>query len=1151
MDPQTTSVVKNLLSKGKSYRFISKLQGLDRELVNTIYKTDNSPSTNSQKTLDIAKALKEEGVDTGIIIEALNLQPSLISALGDCSYSPFCISNNLSRLFAKSKANSCPASKYLLRQPVWTNDSSFKELAILAYQTGHFPVNEPKQREVEAFALKVVAFFKEVGLCPMKVGFSKQLSEELYRDSLKLYVDSVAILKHIKGEAFFCRSLSQVRDEDLYLVRHVLLDVDPQLFRELIMEMPLHSPSTALNLIVSIPESNFTSKPFEVEESFVESCKAHWELSMNSCAKQITLRNLYTAMLYSYTSNVTMFSSMLSLVEVDQLDEYEAFLYNSLCKIKGEPLPQETLVQALEVLESKYHSKHYYVLQANWKIGEACIELKDYVGSIGYFEKAMIGAEDILDSCHPKLLNILDSSVQLGKYFGAVETFIPLEQSFIERAESVGLKSEKVAGGCLNLGAHALNIGENDKALELLQKSIKAYEEIGLPKHPNVAMGLRHLGKLCRLLNQPEQSLEYYTKSLALCRECQDQGHLLVNLHVDLGDFYLDTSQHELAEMHYLEGLKQAKLQKSAAGIDLCTRLGVTYMVLENYERAEAFHVEGLEIKEAMNISQNAEQDTALLLLSKRFYEIGDSPKAKLYLSKVDLNGLDASGKMIGLRLQDRLYGDVPKSELEDAQLKYAEFCSNSNKEGAKPDALMLYHSKIGRYQLASQTYLNRINSENEHASGADYYHRVSQAKFLESDFASAEEAALKSYSLRDLTQSDLSLYDSTFDLGKIYFAMRDNNNAEAFLHKSIEILMEMPNPPLGRLAYSCMMLGETYLNAGSFEQAKYYMMKSSDFATQLGDNEVTCCVWETVANYYKATSQLELACEYYLKFLELRKHFYDPNHPTNALAYGKLGAIYFKRQLYAEAATWLKKALKALDESDPRYKLTFYNNLGACYENLRQTLKAERNYLKALELSSRESSEELDTLRLLAQFYYKTNDLGKAEEYYTKVQEHPAAPSDILEYAQVLVNLGRVYFLLKDYKQAEERYSGSWDIYRQSGKPHPNHIEVCSALFIIYLKLNQSQKSRSFYDIRNRVKKEESLYDPQVATEVICFCIENFSQDPSDVERFFEGNLKSPNYSTLRMHEAYIKHCTKAGDFARVKELEKAYEGIKNNNSR
>jgi tetratricopeptide (TPR) repeat protein len=173
-----------------------------------------------------------------------------------------------------------------------------------------------------------------------------------------------------------------------------------------------------------------------------------------------------------------------------------------------------------------------------------------------------------------------------------------------------------------------------------------------------------------------------------------------------------------------------------------------------------------------------------------------------------------------------------------------------------------------------------------------------------------------------------------------------------------------------------------------------------------------------------------------YRRFFEIPDSVCNGSDPTKWKFVGDLCA---SSMLYAQG---IKAYTKLIDNN---YNCSdYFLNRGYCYYNLKDYLKAEKDYLRALGLPNAAKDLLYDNLSLLC---YHQNNFMKSIEFSTKRIE--LNPKNHVPY----IDRGLCYRKLKKYKEAERDFNKSLEI-------KPDFFRAFGYRSFLFLELGQYQKS-------------------------------------------------------------------------------------------
>jgi tetratricopeptide (TPR) repeat protein len=194
----------------------------------------------------------------------------------------------------------------------------------------------------------------------------------------------------------------------------------------------------------------------------------------------------------------------------------------------------------------------------------------------------------------------------------------------------------------------------------------------------------------------------------------------------------------------------------------------------------------------------------------------------------------------------------------------------------------------------------------------------------------------------------------------------------------------------------------------------------------------------------------------------------------VDALLLERLGTYCSRRAFYAEAETYLTRALHLLDRRAqtnlPDVAQTL-NSLALLYYRQAHYQEAEAYHRRALELRERvlgpDHPKTAESLHNLAMLYGDLGEYQRAEQLYQRVLsiEERTKGTDHADVARTLNNLGLIYFQQERYAQAEAAYRRTLTIYEHTlSNDHPDLIYPLDGLGEIAEVQDHYQQARELY---------------------------------------------------------------------------------------
>ena len=197
---------------------------------------------------------------------------------------------------------------------------------------------------------------------------------------------------------------------------------------------------------------------------------------------------------------------------------------------------------------------------------------------------------------------------------------------FIAELESIGSKGA-MASRDRALGLIADSRGENDRALEHLERALTTFVEID--DRGGEARVMANMASVFLKTGDYDQALELYQRSLTILEERGDPDNMAA-VYDSLGQLYCVTGRNNIALEYFNRALdiRLEEGQRNGAAATICN-LGNIYKLASNYPRAlELYHRALSEFEELGNKRFLA---NVLLNMGGTYDHLGDTPKALQY----------------------------------------------------------------------------------------------------------------------------------------------------------------------------------------------------------------------------------------------------------------------------------------------------------------------------------------------------------------------------------------------------------------------------------------------------------------------------------------------------------------------------------------
>lgn len=676
---------------------------------------------------------------------------------------------------------------------------------------------------------------------------------------------------------------------------------------------------------------------------------------------------------------------------------------------------------------------------------------KDYIQAKKYYQKAieLRGSEGIYFD------NMIDALDQLDDQ----ESLKQKEEILISQF-SANPKDDLLAN---KLGVHYYSVGKIREAISYYQKAIDQnpgnnvyYENLGLAyegidelenaeqyylealKHKEEYQTCNRLGIFYYKRNKnddTDKAIEYYKKAIELNQEN-------AALHENLGLAYEQNKMLEQAE----EAYKKAADTEKLSGVYF-NRLGYFYYVQAKDEPAIEYYLKAIERENDVQLYK-----TNLALA----YEGNKEPQKAIdiYLGLLEKNESDHNVRAL-----------LASAQYSMGKEYYAAALQNLLRCCKEDPGNLLYRKYLGALYEAMNDFENAldlyIETLKDNPDDVDLNNKIGVLYYRKGTREDAEIAMSYYKKAIDLAPSEGIIYQN---LALAYEVIGDNEKASRAFEKAIE------NTPGDDRFYS--VYAEFLFNNNQFEKAIELCEKA------IAINPDASIYYQNIAVAYERLNKNKEAEEAYINLLDIE--------PNNANYHNNFGVFFYNTQQTEKAIEKYRDAL-TLDPDN----ILFYKNLIVAYEALDKNDEVEETYFKMLE---RDPNND-DIHNHLGVFYYKTGQFEKAIKSYLKAIELNSKSAvyyqnlalafdyngqdDQAEDAYLkslkldpandrCLNLAAIFYHTKrnDYKTALELYSQAINV----NSNEPNYY---LNLGDVYTLLNDNKQATTAYAKAEELQKE------------------------------------------------------------------------------
>ena len=304
-------------------------------------------------------------------------------------------------------------------------------------------------------------------------------------------------------------------------------------------------------------------------------------------------------------------------------------------------------------------------------------------------------------------------------------------------------------------------------------------------------------------------------------------------------------------------------------------------------------------------------------------------------------------------------------------------------------------------------------------------------------------DKAIEKYKKAVELQPDVSIYHD--NLAQAFQTNKQFGEAE----KEYELALQLDPDNYGLLNR----LGIFYYNQKNYKTAVEYYQKAID----LHPSEYI--YYDNLGLAYSDAADWNNAETAYKKAIELV--------PQDAVYINSLGVRYYGQSQYEKSIEYYEKAT-AINPL-PLY----FENIGLSYELLKNTEKAEKAYLKALDLTEKNAQqtpaeEKARTYNCLGVFYDNQKDMSKAIDFYRKAM-------DIMPETKVYqTNLAGAYENNQDWHEAIA-------IYQKQSKKEPKNDNYHNRLAYCFFQLKEYDQALKHLETALKLRPDMAIYHENI----------------------------------------------------------------------
>ncbi len=342
--------------------------------------------------------------------------------------------------------------------------------------------------------------------------------------------------------------------------------------------------------------------------------------------------------------------------------------------------------------------------------------------------------------------------------------------------------------------------------------------------------------------------------------------------------------------------------------------------------------------------------------------------------------------------------------------------------------------------------------------------------------------------------------------------------------------------------------LGVIQYKRSRMDSALYYYQKSFRISKDLQDSLQMAINYSNVANILGAQHKYDLAIQNFLKALPIYKQ--KNKILYQGMTYGAIGTLHIAMEDYQKALNYFEKAKQIFEKTANKLGLLTTNlNIAICYENLKRIPEAKTLLQQVLADSKKHQFNRKHAIVLtkLGKIAFVEKKYRQANDYYSKALTEFSKARDIGGLAETHLYLGKIAYQNGNFKLASSHYKKSLANIQKTGvdQKSPQALEgIINSLTklhkekeaLTYLPLLLEAKD-SVYNIERRkmVREINSKFDLSQKEKEIQ--IQQLKLHKKDVQISKQKQLGIALAATIALLLGLLYFVKKSNEFKRLNE--------------
>ena len=195
------------------------------------------------------------------------------------------------------------------------------------------------------------------------------------------------------------------------------------------------------------------------------------------------------------------------------------------------------------------------------------------------------------------------------------------ETAFSIRLNILGEEHPDTAFSLLNIGSTYIEIGDTERALTSVTKSLAIQRKVLGEEHPDTAISLARIGRIYNQIGELDKALAFYVHSLDISRKALGEGNPTTARSLfDIGEIYEKRRDMKSALEHYIQALA---IERTVLGgehpdtVMSMIRIGEVHFAIGDFKQALDFARQSFEIRQRTRGATHTDTINSLINLVK------------------------------------------------------------------------------------------------------------------------------------------------------------------------------------------------------------------------------------------------------------------------------------------------------------------------------------------------------------------------------------------------------------------------------------------------------------------------------------------------------------------------------------------------------